>query len=62
MDVLRILIGVGFILLGVWIFYVSKSWIAGAGSVAVGVIVLVFSAQEGKIEQRKDLNKKSGKK
>ena len=63
-----IAIGVGCIILGVWLAYkvlVSETpnWLLIHVSVLIGVGIglVVLNKQEDKIEQRKDLNKKKDK-
>jgi len=62
MDTLRLIIGIAFILFGIWVFIISLSWIALIINAGIGIAVLFFEKAENQIEQRKDINTKKSKK
>lgn len=50
-----IFIGIAWIIFAFWLFYVSKSWIAFGINFAIGLALILFWKEEGKVEQRKDI-------
>lgn len=61
MDPLRLIVGGAFILLGLTVGIIAESFFAFFINIGIGVLILIFSAEEDKLEQRKDLKPKKSK-
>ena len=56
------LLGIAGIVLGIAVFIKTSEWIPALVPTLIGLALILFRKEEGKIEQRKDINTKKSKK